>query len=137
MNTTAACKHVGEIERSNRTIQEHLRAIFSFLPYSILPKKVVIHMIYFVVTSGECNAGKVFLNKKGMLLDTFCMWLVRNGIANLLSIPCLECNRYQVTYDTNTCWLVNCLNGLTLKFKKDVGICEGFHYITWKTLKIM
>ena len=55
----------------------------------------------------KCNAGTVFLNEKGMLLDMFCMWLVRNGLANLLSIPCLEHDRYQVTYDTNTCWQVN------------------------------
>ena len=55
-----------------------------------------------VTLYGKCNAGEVFSNEKGMLLDMFCMWLVRNGIANLLSIPCLERDGYQVTYDTNT-----------------------------------
>ena len=71
----------------------------------------------------------LFSNKKGVLLDMFCMWLVRNEIANLLSIPCRERDGYRVTYDTSTYWLINCPNGLTLKFKKDVGVCEGFLYI--------
>ena len=56
-----------------------------------------------VTLHGKCNAGEVFSNKKGMLLDMFCMWLVRNGIANLLSIPYLERDGYQVSYDTKTC----------------------------------
>jgi len=84
---------------------------------------------------GECNAGEVFSNEKGMLLDMFCMWLVQHGIANLLSIPCLERDGYQVSYDTKTCWLVKCPNGLTLKFKKDVGVCEGFPYIDLENLE--
>ena len=88
-----------------------------------------------VTLRGKCNAGMVFLNEKDMLLDMFCMWLVRNGIANLLSIPCLEHDRYQVTYDTNMCWIVKCPNDLTLKFKKDVGACEGFPYIDLENLK--
>ncbi len=29
-----------------------------------------------VTLRGKCNAGKVFSNKKGMLLDMFCMWPV-------------------------------------------------------------
>ncbi len=29
-----------------------------------------------VTLCGKCNTGKVFSNKKGMLLDMFCMWLV-------------------------------------------------------------
>ncbi len=59
INTTAARKHVGEIERSNRMIQERSRAICSLLPYSILPKQVVIHMVYFVVTFLNCEAIKL------------------------------------------------------------------------------
>ncbi len=78
---------------------------------------------------GKYNTGKVYFNKKGMLLNMFHMWLVRYGVASLLSIPCLECDWIGVAYDTNTCWLVDGPNGLTLKFKKDVGICEGFPYI--------
>ena len=84
---------------------------------------------------GKCNAGTVYSNEKGMLLDMFCMRLVMNGIANLIYIPCLERDNYQVTYSTNTCWLVKCPNSLTLKFKKNVGICEGFPYIDLENLK--
>ncbi len=43
-----------------------------------------------VTLRGKCNAGAIFSKEKGMLLDMFSMWLVRNDIANLLSIPCLE-----------------------------------------------
>ncbi len=43
-----------------------------------------------VALSGKCNAGTVFSNEKGILLDMFSMWLVQNDIANLLSVPCLE-----------------------------------------------
>ena len=59
VNTTAAREHVGEIKRSNRTVQERSRAICSLLPYSILPKQVVIHMIYFVVTFLNCDVTKL------------------------------------------------------------------------------
>ncbi len=48
----------------------------------------------------KCNAGKVFSNKQGFLLDMFNMWLVKNRIANLLSLRCLECGRFLVTYDS-------------------------------------
>ena len=47
----------------------------------------------------KCNAGEVFINKQGFLLDMFSMWLAKNGIANLLSLKCLECDRFCMTYD--------------------------------------
>ncbi len=59
VNTTAAREHVGKIESSNQTVQERSRAICSLLPYSILPKQVVIHMIYFVVTFLNCDVTKL------------------------------------------------------------------------------
>ena len=43
-----------------------------------------------VVLSGHCNAGTSFSDEKGVYLDLFKMWLVKNGIANLLSLPRLE-----------------------------------------------
>ncbi len=43
-----------------------------------------------VTLHGKCNTGTIFSKEKGVLLDMFSMWLVRNGIANLLSVPCLE-----------------------------------------------
>ncbi len=77
---------------------------------------------------GKCNAGTIFSKEKGMLLDMFSMWLVRNGIANLLSVPCLEREGCEITYGTNTSWIMNCPNGIKLKFKKGTGICEVFLY---------
>ena len=61
MNTTATHEHVGEIERSNRTTRERARAICSKLPYAILPKQVVIRLVYYVTTMLNC-----FGNKQGI-----------------------------------------------------------------------
>ena len=55
INTTASREHVGEIERSNRTVKEQVRSIASTLPYAVLPKQVVIHMVYYVVTFLNCG----------------------------------------------------------------------------------
>ncbi len=49
INTTAACKHVGEIERFICTIKEHSHALMSDLPYNILPRQITIHLVYFAV----------------------------------------------------------------------------------------
>jgi hypothetical protein len=46
---TAAHEHVGEIERNIRVIKECSCAIVSNLPYKILPRQVIIHLIYFSV----------------------------------------------------------------------------------------
>ena len=57
------------------------------------------------------------------------MWFLEAGIANLLLIPCLECEGYHVLYDTESVWRVKCPNGGILLFKKDVGACDGFPYV--------
>jgi hypothetical protein len=49
INTTAACKHVGEIKCFIRTIKECSRALVSDLPYTLLPCQVIIHLVYFAV----------------------------------------------------------------------------------------
>jgi hypothetical protein len=49
INTTAARKHVGEIERFIRTIKERSRALMSDLPYNILLHQITIHLVYFAV----------------------------------------------------------------------------------------
>ena len=46
INTTAAREHVGEIEQSIRTIKKRARAISTVLPFSVLPKQIVIHLVY-------------------------------------------------------------------------------------------
>ena len=48
VNTTAARKHVAEIERSHRTTKERMRSIRSTLPYKYLLKQVTIGLTYFV-----------------------------------------------------------------------------------------
>ena len=49
INTTAACEHVGDFERTIRTVKEHSRAAVSYQPYAVLPKAMVIHLVYFSV----------------------------------------------------------------------------------------
>jgi len=49
INTTAARKHIGEIEQSICAIKERGRSISTVLPYTVLPKQVVIHLICYVV----------------------------------------------------------------------------------------
>ncbi len=49
INTTAASKHVGKIERYTRTIKEQSQALVSDIHFEILPRQVVIHLLYFVV----------------------------------------------------------------------------------------
>ncbi len=49
INTTTAHEHVGEIERFIHTIKERSRALVLDLPYTTLPRQVVIHLVYFAV----------------------------------------------------------------------------------------
>jgi hypothetical protein len=49
MNVVAADSHVGEIERSVRTVKERLRACVHGLPFKRLPKILVVHMVSDVV----------------------------------------------------------------------------------------
>ena len=48
-NTTAAREHVGEIERDIWTQKEQCRAIILVQPYTVLPKPMVIQLVYFCV----------------------------------------------------------------------------------------
>ena len=45
MNYTNAGNHVPEAERNNRTIKEHIRAVFHRLPYKKIPKLVLRHLV--------------------------------------------------------------------------------------------
>ena len=49
INTTAAREHVGDTERTIRTVKEHSQAVVSYQPYAVLPKPMVIHLVYFSV----------------------------------------------------------------------------------------
>jgi hypothetical protein len=84
----------------------------------------------------NCNAGTMFATKKGWYLDLFHLWLVRNGLANLLSLPQLEDNGFYVEYHKGRKWVVTTPQGNEIVFKhKEEGICRGFTYIDMQTCK--
>ncbi len=49
INTTAARKHISEIKCFICTIKECSRALMSDLPYTTLPRQVIIRLVYFAV----------------------------------------------------------------------------------------
>jgi hypothetical protein len=49
INDTAVNKHVGEIKQFIQAIKEHSCALMLVLPYTNLPRQVVIHPVYFAV----------------------------------------------------------------------------------------
>jgi hypothetical protein len=49
INTTATREHVGEIEQFIHIIKEWSQALVSNHPYNVLPRQVVIHLVYFAV----------------------------------------------------------------------------------------
>jgi hypothetical protein len=49
INTTIACKHIGNIEQFIRTIKERSQALVLDLPYKVLPCQVAIHLVYVAV----------------------------------------------------------------------------------------
>ena len=48
VNTTAASEHVGDIERRVRLIKERARGIVCTLPYTRLPRIMLIHLMHFI-----------------------------------------------------------------------------------------
>ena len=49
INITAAKEHVSEVKRRIRVIKERARGILTTLPYKMMPHKMVIHLMYFVM----------------------------------------------------------------------------------------
>jgi hypothetical protein len=49
LNTTVASEHVPEIERQIRVIKEKARAIWSTLPFTKVPNRIIVELINFVV----------------------------------------------------------------------------------------
>ena len=58
INTTAAREHVDETKQSVRTIRDCGRPISTVLTYTVLPKQVVIDLIYYVVMFLNVMAAK-------------------------------------------------------------------------------
>ena len=58
------------------------------------------------------------------------MWLVRNGIADLLSVPQLERDGFFLTYDTRTTWYIHFPDGKVIALDRGSGsVCDRFCYI--------
>ena len=91
----------------------------------------------------SCNAGTSRADEKGWYADLFHMWLMRNGIANLLSLPQLERDGFRVTYDTLKEWVIICPDGpqgtheggTELILQRDTGLCDRFPYLDMESLK--
>ena len=70
---------------------------------------------------GHCNAGVTICREQGYY-GVFKMWLNRNGIANLLSIPQLEEDGYVIDYNTRRDGVVTTPQGKSIVFKRDTGL---------------
>ena len=63
------------------------------------------------------------------------MWLVNNGIENLMYLPRLESEGYFITYDTLTNWFINVPDGplctlrTKLVLKHGMGVCKEYLYL--------
>ena len=88
-----------------------------------------------VTLKGHCNAEPSYSDEKGRYHDLFELWLVRHGIANLLSIPRLEKDGFRVTYDTLTTWEIHCPDEKIITLKCDTGLCDRFLYLDMKEHK--
>ena len=68
------------------------------------------------------------------------MWLVRKGIANILSLPQLEYEVYRVTYDTVTDWVIHVpdgplmTHGTKIVLKLGRGCVRVYRPYTWLIL---
>lgn len=56
-------------------------------------------------------------------------WVNKGGITNLLLVPQLEKDGYQLDYSTESGWLVHTPADTTIRFRKDKGVWGGMPYI--------
>ena len=68
--------------------------------------------------NGNCNAGETEITRRGYLGEMR-VWLNKNGIANLISIPKLEEYGYTVNTNTKGQWKVFTPKGKTILFKRE------------------
>ena len=78
--------------------------------------------------TGHYSTGTTTCNQKGYY-GVLKMWLNKNGITNLLSIPQLKQDGFVIDYNTNRNWTVTTPQGKDILFKKDTGLCEVMPYI--------
>lgn len=63
------------------------------------------------------NGGPSTACEYGYILGAIEAWLLRTGIANLLSIPAVECKGFRVQSDTYADWIVTSPGGTCIVFK--------------------
>ena len=68
--------------------------------------------------TGRGNARTTFRSKRGSYVD-FKVWLDKQGIANLISIPMLKSNGYIVSTHTHEEWKETTPKKDTIPFKRD------------------
>ena len=75
--------------------------------------------------------GRIHIaSKSGKLLGALQVWLVRNGVANLLSLPELERLGFRIMHDTLDEWVViSPKGGARIIFKRDTGRCDRFPFL--------
>ena len=57
------------------------------------------------------------------------MWLMPHGMANLLSMPQLECDGFKVHYHTGGEWIIMCPDDTDIIFKCNTGVTDDFPYV--------
>ncbi len=83
----------------------------------------------------NCNTGTNFATKNGWYHDLFDLWLVCNGIANLLSLPQLEADGFTVSYHTSGNWNITTPQGKEITFLQELnGVCHEFPYIDMQSM---
>ena len=81
--------------------------------------------LHTISSGGQNNASE-----RGKLLEAFHAWLVRNGMANLLSLPELEKLEFRIMYDTLDEWVViSPKGGARIIFKRETGRYDRFPFV--------
>ena len=78
--------------------------------------------------NSRCNTGVTKTATRGWF-GSLHVWLNKDEIANLISIPMLEVDGYKVSMTTNKDWIVRTPSGEEIVFKQDSGVCKGMPYI--------
>jgi hypothetical protein len=82
----------------------------------------------------ECNAGTIITTKKGWYQNLFHLWLMHNGIANILSLPQLEEDDFTINYQTGGKWIVTTSHGEEIIFPcKANSVCRGLPYLDMRS----
>ena len=83
------------------------------------------------ISNGEQNTAF----ESGKLLGPLQAWSVRNGVANILSLPELERLGFRIMYGTLDEWVViSPKGGAHIIFKRDTGRCDRFPLCIWMML---